>query len=88
MLHGEAVPYSGGRGLSKQAMMAVLDRAAKDQRFNWQMMTQPEVALDQFDLAEAEREALKGGDRDQLVACGLDERIAAWIPWRASRPSP
>jgi hypothetical protein len=74
--------------LSKQAMMAVLDRAAKDQRFNWQMMKQPDGALAQFDLTEPEREALRNGDRDELVACGLDERIAAWIPWRTSRPSP
>ncbi len=70
--------------MSKQAMMAVLDRAAKDQRFNWQMMSQPDAALDQFDLTEAEREALKTGDREKLLACGLDERIAAWIPWRST----
>ncbi len=71
--------------MSKQAMMAVLDRAAKDQRFNWQMMNQPDATLDQFDLTEAEREALKSGDREKLLACGLDERIAAWIPWRSPR---
>ena len=71
--------------MSKQTMMAVLDRAAKDQRFNWQMLNDPDAALAQFDLTEQEREALKSGDRDLLVACGLDERIAAWIPWRASR---
>lgn len=65
--------------------MAVLDRAAKDQRFNWQMMSQPDATLDQFDLTDTEREALKSGDRDKLVACGLDERIAAWIPWQSSR---
>jgi hypothetical protein len=68
-------------------MMAVLDRASKDQRFNWHMMNQPDVTLAQFDLTTAEREALKSGDRERLLACGLDERIAAWIPWRASRPS-
>lgn len=68
-------------------MMAVLDRASKDQRFNWQMMTQPDAALALFDLTTGEREALKSGNREQLLACGLDERIAAWIPWRASRPS-
>ena len=71
--------------MSKQAMMAVLDRAAKDQRFNWQMINSPDEALAPFDLAEPEREALKSGDREALVACGLDGRIAAWIPWRASR---
>ena len=71
--------------MSKQAMMAVLDRAAKDQRFNWQMMSQPAATLGQFDLTEAEREALETGDREKLLACGIDERIAAWIPWRSQR---
>ena len=65
--------------------MAVLDRAGKDQRFNWQMMTDPDAALAQFDLTPQEREALKSCDRGKLVDCGLDERLAIWIPWRHAK---
>ncbi len=72
--------------MSKQAMMAVLDRASKDQRFNWRMMTDPDAALAQFDLTPQEREALKSGERAKLVDCGLDERLAIWVPWRHARP--
>jgi hypothetical protein len=63
-------------------MMAVLDRAAKDQRFNWRMMTDPDSALSQFDLTPQEIDALKSCDRARLVDCGLDERLVIWIPWR------
>lgn len=69
-----------------QAMMAVLDRAAKDYRFNWTMIYRPDAALADYDLTEFEREALTSGERDLLIAVGLDERIAAWVPWKRGRP--
>jgi hypothetical protein len=68
-----------------QAMMAVLDRAAKDYRFNWRMIEQPDEAMAEYDLTEFEREALKSGERDMLISVGLDERITAWVPWRRGR---
>jgi hypothetical protein len=68
-----------------QAMMAVLDRAAKDYRFNWQMIERPEQALAEYDLTEFERDALKSGEREMLISVGLDERITAWVPWRRGR---
>ena len=70
-----------------QAMMAVLDRAAKDYRFNWMMIERPDEALAAFDLTDFEREALKDGERDMLISVGLDERISAWVPWRRGRTS-
>ncbi len=73
------------RYLSTQAMMAVLDRASKDQRFNWRMMTDPDTALAEFDLTSREKAALKSCERSQLVDCGLDERLAIWVPWRVAR---
>ena len=69
-----------------QAMMAVLDRAAKDYRFNWRMIEGPDVALAEYDLNDFERAALKSGERDLLISVGLDERIAAWVPWKRGRP--
>jgi hypothetical protein len=71
--------------MTMQAMMAVLDRAAKDYRFNWRMIEAPDEALAQFNLTEAEKEALKSGERDMLISVGLDERITAWIPWKRGR---
>ncbi len=71
--------------MTRQAMQAVLDRAGKDQRFNWRMMTEPDAALAEYELTPQEREALKSGDRARLVECGLDERLAIWVPWLAGR---
>ena len=68
-----------------QAMMAVLDRAAKDYRFNWRMIEAPDEALDEYNLTDAERAALKSGERDMLISVGLDERISAWVPWKRGR---
>jgi hypothetical protein len=72
--------------MSMQAMMAVLDRAAKDYRFNWRMIEAPDEALAEYNLTDAEREALKSGERDMLISVGLDERITAWVPWKRGRP--
>lgn len=71
--------------MTMQAMMAVLDRAAKDYRFNWRMMETPEEAMAEYDLTPEERAALIGGERDFLISVGLDERITSWIPWRRAR---
>lgn len=71
--------------MSMQAMMAVLDRAAKDYRFNWRMIEAPDEALAEYTLSDDERTALKIGDRDSLISVGLDERISAWVPWRRGR---
>jgi hypothetical protein len=71
--------------MTMQAMMAVLDRAAKDYRFNWRMIEAPDEALAQYNLTDEERAALKAGDRDSLISAGLDERITAWVPWKRGR---
>jgi hypothetical protein len=71
--------------VTMQAMMAVLDRAAKDYRFNWRMIEAPDEALAGYNLTEAEREALKSGERNMLISVGLDERITAWVPWKRGR---
>lgn len=66
-------------------MMAVLDRAAKDYRFNWRMIERPDEAMAEYDLTDFERDALKSGEREMLISVGLDERITAWVPWRRGR---
>jgi hypothetical protein len=71
--------------MTMQAMMAVLDRAAKDYRFNWRMIERPEEALAEYTLTDEEKAALIAGDRTSLISVGLDERITAWVPWRRGR---
>ena len=71
--------------MTMQAMLAVLDRAAKDYRFNWRMIERPDEALSEYNLSEEEKAALIAGDRDSLISVGLDERITAWVPWRRGR---
>ena len=68
--------------MSKQAMHAILDRACKDMRFCMRMVTEPDRAMDEFDVNPEERAALKSCRRDRLVEVGLDERMTAWIPWQ------
>ena len=74
--------------MSIEAMRAVLDRAAKDYRFNWRMIETPDAALAEYDLNDFERAALKTGERDLLISVGLDERIAAWVPWNRGHGRP
>ncbi|MBM4417415.1 MAG: hypothetical protein FJ033_03750 [Chloroflexi bacterium] len=71
--------------MTMQTMMALLDRAAKDYRFNRAMIHQPRETLAGFDLTDRERDALISGERDLLISVGLDERITAWIPWLRGR---
>lgn len=68
--------------MSKEAMMFVLDRAAKEPGFNAQMVADPDGTLSAYDLTPEEIEALKDGRPHKLRAVGLDPRIASWLPWR------
>jgi hypothetical protein len=63
-------------------MQAILDRACKDARFCQRMVHEPDRAMDEYEVTDEEREALKSCRRDHLVEVGLDERMTAWIPWQ------
>jgi hypothetical protein len=49
------------------------------------MIEAPDEALAEYNLTDAEKEALKSGERDMLISVGLDERITAWVPWKRGR---
>lgn len=47
-------------------LKAVLDRTMRDEAFLQTLRADPDEALDEYDLDEAEREALVGGDESTL----------------------
>ena len=69
--------------MTVEAMMAILDKAAKDIRFRERMRTDPQAALAAFDVSPQEAAALQEGTPAALQAVGLDPRLPAWIPWRS-----
>ena len=65
--------------MSIQAVMFVLDRVFKDPRLMARYVCAPYESLAQFELTDEEREAIVSGNREQLIAVGVDERVAGWI---------
>lgn len=72
--------------MSIQAVMFVLDRLFKDPALFHGYTSDPQGTLAGFDLTAEEAEAVMSGNREQLIAVGVDERVAGWIPWRKSGP--
>lgn len=52
--------------MSDMQMHAVLERSMNDRGFVERFNTNPEGALEEFDLAEREREALLSGDQNRI----------------------
>ena len=71
--------------MSIQAVMFVLDRLFKDPGLFRRYMSDPHGTLAGFDLTEEETEAIVSGNREQLIAIGVDERVAGWVPRRGQR---
>ncbi|MCL4458507.1 MAG: Os1348 family NHLP clan protein [Chloroflexi bacterium] len=67
--------------MSKETAMFILHKAATDLLFRDQLVRDPYAVLCKLDLTPQEIEALMVGDPERLAACGLDPRIAGWIPW-------
>jgi hypothetical protein len=53
---------------------ALLDRLASDPDFQARWEVDPDAVAKEFDLTDAQREALLSGDVDSLVEQGLAER--------------
>jgi hypothetical protein len=62
--------------MSKEAVVAVIERAIEDEEFRRKLLESPDEALSGYDLTPEEAEALKGGDEAKLRAMGLDERLS------------
>lgn len=80
-LVGKPAPRPEVTTKGKDAIMAVLARAADDMRFLARLAQNPAEALAEYDLTTAERAALAAGDLAQIEAWvgKLDQRLATWI---------
>jgi predicted molibdopterin-dependent oxidoreductase YjgC len=70
-----------------RAVLAVLDRAAQDNKFFAQLAENPETALKEYDLTVEERAALASGDIRKIESWvgKLDERLKKWLIARLSQ---
>ena len=80
-LVGKPAPRPEVTARGKDAILAVLARAADDTRFLARLAQNPADALAEYDLTLAERGALAAGDLAQIEAWvgKLDQRLATWI---------
>ncbi len=71
-----------------QSVKFVLDRLYKDPGLFDRYTSDPYGTLAGFGLTSEEAEAVVGGNREALIAIGIDERVAGWIPRvdRSGRP--
>ncbi len=76
-----AVTGSVGRPSGRQAVLAVLARAADDQKFLARMADNSSAALQEYDLTSEQRAALSGGDQGLIESWvgKLDARLCTWL---------
>lgn len=65
--------------MSLYAVHEICRTALKDESFRTRLAADPRPALSDFDLAEAEREALLAGDVASLYAMGAHEYALMWL---------
>lgn len=65
--------------MSLRALIDVTTRLMTDGEYRNLLVTQPDLALREFDLTSQEIEALKTRDRWLLESCGLEEWTARWV---------
>jgi len=65
----------------KEAILAVLGRAADDSKFLARLAENPAKVLQEYDLASEERAALASGDLRRIESWvgKLDKRLSTWI---------
>jgi hypothetical protein len=69
-------------------MLAVLYRASQDSIFATLLTASPDAALKDYQLTEAEKAAIAGGDVKKIEALTgkLDERLKVWLIDRTVQP--
>ncbi len=70
--------------MSKEAVLAVLERAAEEDRFIAQLADDPVKALKNYDLTREEISALSSGDLQWIEAHvgKLDRQLRTWLDCR------
>ena len=73
--------------MSKEGVLAVLERAAEDNSFLSQLADDPSKALTDYDLTWEEAAALSGGDGHWIEAHigKLDKRLRTWLDCRLQK---
>ena len=68
----------------KEAILAVLMRAANDHKFLARLSEDPSEALSEYDLTLEEKAALESGDIRQIESWvdKLDKRLSTWVTCR------
>ena len=62
--------------MSKEGVVAFIEKAIGDEGFQTQLKADPAKVLSEFDLTEEEKEAIRSGGEEKLKALGLDERLS------------
>ena len=65
--------------MSKEGVVSFVEKALSNQAFQSQLKENPEAALNQFDLTDGEREAIRSGSEEDLKAMGLDTRLSKTV---------
>jgi len=69
--------------MSREGVTQVLTKAAEDPDFKQRAQQDPSL-LDQYDLTDEEKEALRNRDHESLEAMGVDQRQTKWM---AAKPT-
>ena len=67
--------------MSKEGVVAFIERAISDEAFQAQLKSEPDKILGQFDLTQEEISAIKSGSEEELKALGLDARLSKMSFW-------
>ncbi len=72
--------------MSQQALEAVIGRAIMDEEYRLLLFSDPNAALGDYDLTDAEMTALRSVDAESLDACAHNIGRQVALSFRARRP--
>ena len=67
--------------MSKEGVVAFIERAISDEAFQAQLKSEPDKTLGRFDLTQDEINAIKSGSEEELKALRLDARLSKMSFW-------
>ena len=81
LIHHAIVPKKEKAASGKEAILAVLARAADDHKFLARLAEDPAKVLKEYNLTSEERAALASGDLRRIESWvgKLDKRLSTWI---------
>ena len=61
--------------MTTSAVVELIERALNDEAFQDELRKDPDAAISQYDLTDAEIAAIKSGNSEELSYLGLDNRL-------------